>query len=160
MRRALVASLVVVASLVFIAPARGVPGLPPLRTSPNVQLVTNVPGSYAGLVFKGQYAYATGWASGLTVFDISNPVAPTPVGALPLPHFENEDVDLCGNTLLITNDRGTRDIGGVLYVIDIAVPSAPTLVASLPMGLTGDGRGPGHIANFVKADCSQAWIDG
>src|SRR4051794_25392734 len=103
MRRALVASLslIVVASVVFVAPARGVPVLPPLRTSPNVQLVTNVPGSYAGIVFKGHYAYATSWAAGLTVFDISNPASPTPVGVLPLAHFENEDVDLCGNTLLI-----------------------------------------------------------
>jgi hypothetical protein len=30
----------------------------------------------------------------------------------------------------------------------------------LPLGLTGSGRGSGHIANFVKPDCSQAWIDG
>ena len=27
-------------------------------------------------------------------------------------------------------------------------------------GLTGEGRGSGHIANFVKTDCSQAWVDG
>jgi hypothetical protein len=149
-----------VASVVFIAPARGVPGLPPLRTSPNVKLVTNVPGSYAGIDFKGHYAFATSWAAGLTVFDISNPAMPTPVGALPLPHFENEDVDLCGDTLLISNDREEKDVGGILYVIDITQPALPTLLSSLPLGLTGDGRGPGHIANFVKADCSQAWIDG
>jgi hypothetical protein len=48
----------------------------------------------------------------------------------------------------------------VLYVVDISEPSLPALVATLPLGLTGSGRGPGHIANFVKADCSQAWIDG
>jgi hypothetical protein len=30
----------------------------------------------------------------------------------------------------------------------------------LPLGLTGSGRGSGHIANFVKTDCSQAWVDG
>ena len=32
--------------------------------------------------------------------------------------------------------------------------------AVLPLGLTGSGRGAGHIANFVKPDCSQAWVDG
>ena len=32
--------------------------------------------------------------------------------------------------------------------------------AVLPLGLTGSGRGSGHIANFVKPDCSQAWVDG
>jgi hypothetical protein len=29
-----------------------------------------------------------------------------------------------------------------------------------PVGLTGNGRGAGHIANFVAADCSQVWLDG
>ncbi len=29
-----------------------------------------------------------------------------------------------------------------------------------PVGLTGTGRGAGHIANFVSADCSQMWLDG
>ena len=154
--------LLVVALLALVAPpvARAIPGVPPLRTSPNVELLGNVPGSYAGLVFGDGYAYATGWGTGLTVFDISTPETPTPVGVLPLPHFENEDVDLCGDTLLIANDRGTRDLGGVLHVIDVATPSAPRLITSLPMGLTGEGRGPGHIASFVKKDCSQVWVDG
>ena len=34
------------------------------------------------------------------------------------------------------------------------------MIAVLPLGLTGSGRGSGHIANFVKPDCSQAWVDG
>ena len=58
------------------------------------------------------------------------------------------------------NDRVTRDLGSVMYVIDITAPTAPTLSAILPLGLTGSGRGSGHIANFVKSDCSQAWVDG
>jgi hypothetical protein len=163
MRRVLVAVAAIVAGLVaapagaFAVPA---PAAPPLATSANVSLVTTIPGSFAGMVFKDHYAFATGWATGLTVFDIAVPAAPTPVAALALPHFENEDVDLCGNTLLITNDRAEADYGGALYVIDIAVPTAPGLLAILPLGLTGEGRGPGHIANFVKADCTQAWIDG
>ena len=34
--------------------------------------------------------------------------------------------------------------------------------AVLPLGLSGGtgGRGSGHIANFVKTDCTQAWVDG
>ena len=32
--------------------------------------------------------------------------------------------------------------------------------AILPLGLTGSGRGSGHIANFVKPDCTQLWVDG
>jgi hypothetical protein len=47
-----------------------------------------------------------------------------------------------------------------MYVLSIANPAAPTVSAILPLGLTGTGRGSGHIANFVKTDCSQAWVDG
>ena len=36
----------------------------------------------------------------------------------------------------------------------------PVISAVLPLGLTGSGRGSGHIANFVKPDCSQLWVDG
>ena len=83
------------------------------------------------------------------------------VGDLPLPHFENEDVDACGDILMVVNDRATRDLGSVLYVVSTANPTTPTLAAVMPLGWTGNtGRGSGHIANFVKADCTQAWIDG
>jgi hypothetical protein len=132
---------------------------PPLANSSNVQLLDHIPGSAAGMNFKGHYAYVTGWA-GVTVLDIANPAEPRLAGALPLPHFENEDVDLCGNTLIVVNDREVEDLGSVLYVVGIANPTTPTIQAVLPLGLTGSGRGSGHIANFVKSDCSQLWVDG
>ncbi len=132
---------------------------PPLANSSNVQLVGHVPGSAAGMNFKGHYAYVSGW-TGVTVLDIANAASPKVVGALPLPHFENEDVDLCGNTLIVVNDREVEDIGSVLYVVSIANPTTPVVQAILPLGLTGSGRGSGHIANFVKSDCSQLWVDG
>ena len=109
--------------------------------------------------FKDRYAYVSGWA-GITVLDIAQPESPRLVGALPLPHFENEDVDLCGDTLLVANDRAESDVGSILYVISIANRTTPTISAVLPLGLALSGRGSGHIANFVKSDCSQAWIDG
>src|SRR5919108_3039858 len=136
-----------------------VPAEPPLAASDNVHVLEHVPGSAAGMNFKGHYAYVSGWG-GITVLDIANPASPRPVGDLPLPHFENEDVDLCGNTLIVVNDRVTRDLGSVLYVVSIANPTSPAVIAVLPLGLTGNGRGSGHIANFVKPDCTQAWIDG
>src|SRR3954467_1087278 len=132
---------------------------PPLATSSNVHLLAHIPGTAAGMNFKDHYAYLTGW-SGVTVLDIANPAAPRLVGTLPLPHFENEDVDLCGSTLLVANDREAKDLGSVLYVVSIANPTMPVITGVLPLGLTGTGRGSGHIANFVKSDCSQAWIDG
>jgi hypothetical protein len=132
---------------------------PPLANSSNVHLLAHIPGSAAGMNFKGHYAYVSGWA-GISVLDIARPDAPQVAGVLPLPHFENEDVDLCGNTLLVVNDREAKDLGAVMYVISIATPTQPFVTAVLPLGLTANGRGAGHIANFVKPDCSQAWVDG
>ena len=141
-------------------PAAGqVPTEPPLSASSNVHLLGHIPGTAAGMTFKDHYAYVSGWG-GITVLDIAKADSPRLVGALPLPHFENEDVDLCGNTLIVVNDRAVADIGSIMYVVSIANPTAPVLSAVLPLGLTGSGRGSGHIANFVKSDCSQAWIDG
>jgi hypothetical protein len=136
------------------------PGVPPLAKSSNVEHLGNVAtGPALGMVFKGNWAFVTG-PTGLTVLDISVPAAPVVVAVHPLPHFENEDVDLCGNTVLITNDREARDLGSILYAFDISTPSSPALVSVTPVGLTGTGRGAGHIANFVSADCSQMWLDG
>src|SRR5215203_108983 len=141
------------------ASAQMLPPDPPLAASSNVHLLGHIPGTAAGMNFKDHYAYVSGWG-GVTVLDIAKPAAPRLVGALPLPHFENEDVDLCGNTLIVVNDRVEQDLGAVMYVVNIANRTTPTLSAVLPLGLTGSGRGSGHIANFVKADCTQVWVDG
>jgi hypothetical protein len=141
------------------SPASALPPEPPLATSPNVQVLDHIPGTAAGMNFKDHYAFVSGW-SGVTVLDIANPAAPQVVGELPLPHFENEDVDLCGDILIVVNDREYEDLGSVMYVVSIAEPTSPSVIAVLPLGLTGSGRGSGHIANFVKADCTQAWLDG
>jgi hypothetical protein len=109
--------------------------------------------------FKGHYAYVSGWG-GITVLDIAKPDDPKVVGSLPLPHFENEDMDLCGDTLIVVNDREVQDLGSIMYVLTIANPTQPMVQAILPLGGTGSGRGSGHIANFVKPDCSQLWVDG
>jgi hypothetical protein len=119
----------------------------------------HIPSTAAGMNFKGHYAFVTGW-TGVTVLDIAKPDEPQRVATLPLPHFENEDVDLCGNTLIVVNDREAKDLGSVMYVVDITNPLTPSIRAVLPLGLTGSGRGSGHIANFVRSDCTQAWLDG
>jgi len=157
---ALLASATVIVAVTAVpAGAQGLPADPPLATSGNVHLVGHIPGTAAGMNFKDHYAFVSGWG-GITVLDIAKADSPQVAGVLPLPHFENEDVDLCGNTLIVVNDREARDLGSVMYVVDISKPTAPALAAVLPLGLTGNGRGAGHIANFVKPDCSQAWIDG
>jgi hypothetical protein len=62
--------------------------------------------------------------------------------------------------LIVVNDREASDFGSILYGINIANPTSPAVTAVLPLGLTGSGRGSGHIANFDKSDCSQLWVDG
>ncbi|HWJ44797.1 MAG TPA: hypothetical protein VNR63_05370 [Gaiellaceae bacterium] len=158
--RVVVAGLAVLGVLTAVSAAGGaVPAEPPLANSSNVHLLGHVPGSAAGMNFADHYAYVSGWG-GITVLDIAQADDPTVVGALPLPHFENEDVDLCGDTLIVVNDRAELDLGALLYVVSIANRTTPVVSAVLPLGLTGSGRGAGHIANFVKTDCSQLWVDG
>ena len=151
--------LAAVVAVLNAMPAAGEGLEPPLATSSNVQFLTHIPGTAAGMTFADHYAYVSGWG-GITVLDIAKADSPVVAGALPLPHFENEDVDLCGNTLIVVNDREAKDLGSIMYVISIANRTSPVISAVLALGLTGNGRGSGHIANFVKTDCSQAWIDG
>ena len=158
-RSKLFIALFALALSIGAAPAAAVPPEPPLAASSNVHVLDHIPGTAAGMTFKDHYAFVSGW-SGITVLDIARPDSPQIAGALPLPHFENEDVDLCGNTLIVVNDREAEDIGSVMYVVNIANPTSPQIAAVLPLGLTGSGRGSGHIANFVKPDCTQAWLDG
>jgi hypothetical protein len=138
--------------------------------SGNVTPVTTIPISTPiGARFRDRYMYVTG-TIGLTVYDVSKPESPTPVGALPLPHFENEDVDLGGNLLLISNDPSEG--AGVLYVVDISDPTRPTLAGPpmpndfIELGLGELGipepqpAGIGHTVSCVKPDCSYAWMAG
>jgi hypothetical protein len=156
----LVAGLLMVAVPLSAGGAASLPAPPPLAQSDNVAVLGNIPiPPAAGINFKDHFAFVTGW-EGVSVLDIAVADAPTLVGFLPLPHFENEDVDLCGNTLLVSNDREQSDRGAFLYVIDITNPAVPGIVSVLPLGWTGSGRGSGHIANFVKTDCTQVWVDG
>ena len=120
-----------VVTVLNVMPAAGevVPSEPPLATSSNVQLVGHIPGSAAGMTFKDHYAYVSGWG-GITVLDIATADSPQVVTFLPLPHFENEDVDFCGNVLLVVNDREYEDLGSVMYVLSIANPASPTSAPS------------------------------
>jgi hypothetical protein len=129
-------------------------------SSDNVELLTTVPGTAAGMRIVGKYAYVTGWA-GLTILDISAPEAPKVVSVLPIAHFENEDVESDGKVVLIVNDREKENKGGVLYVVDVRKPDAPVLASVLSLSQpTSTERGPGHIANCVKDGCRWVWLTG
>ena len=61
---------------------------------------------------------------------------------------------------MVVNDRGERTSARSCTWSASRTRPRRRVAAVLPLGLTGNGRGSGHIANFVKSDCTQAWIDG
>lgn len=122
--------------------------------SDNVTLLsTIVEPAVVGARFRDDLMYVTSLA-GLSIYDVSNPSLPSEVGRLALPHFENEDVDLGGDILLISNDAAEST--GILYVVDISDPADPTVLSTVQMGGNPLG-GPGHTASCVL-DCAFAWI--
>jgi len=127
MGRPVLAFVVAVAAFALPAAAQAQPRLAgerPLASS-NVEPLATLPVPHPiGARFRDGFMYVT-TTEGLTVYDVTKPELPVPVGALALPHFENEDVDLGGNILLSSNDPSEGV--GVLYVIDIANPRAPVL---------------------------------
>jgi hypothetical protein len=160
--RVLLAAICAIAAIAVAAsPAQAAP-----FHSDNVQLLGKLPEA-AGAIsarFQGDHMYVT-TTNGLNVYDISQPESPKLVGALPLPHFENEDVDLGGDTLIISNDPSEGV--GVLYVIDISDPTKPAIRSVMPNGLIGGlnqvfGLGEsftGHIANCLQG-CDWLWLTG
>ena len=157
MRRAAV--LFLLASILFAL------GAPPVTAqdeqpnaplmSANIQVVTSLPNpGVIGARFKGNVMYVT-TVTGLTTYDVSDPAAPVELGRLALPHFENEDVDLGGNILLISNDAAEST--GILYVIDISDPAVPAILSTFQMGGNPVEGGPGHTASCILG-CKFAWV--
>jgi hypothetical protein len=117
----------------------------------------------------GNTMYVTS-ATGLGIYDVSQPEAPQRLSRLPLPHFENEDVDVGHidgrDYVIITNDPSFTGVG-VIYVIDVTDPASPSLASATPVevpGLNGvatntPGSSNGHIANCV-AGCRYLWTTG
>src|SRR5687767_11098477 len=170
MRGFLVAAAVTV-TLLLPAAAPAAPKLAgerPLASS-NVEPLATLPvPNPIGARFRDGLMYVT-TTEGLTIYDVTKPELPVPVGALPLPHFENEDVDLGGDILLVSNDPSEGV--GVLYVIDISNPRLPVLRSALPTGFIHTGvpgifglpepqpDGIGHTASCIQ-DCDFAYLAG
>jgi hypothetical protein len=154
-RRVLAASLVVLLAGSGLVAQADITDPTSAVASSNVSVVTTLPNpGMIGARFKGRWMFATS-TLGLQVYDVWNPRAPVEVARLALPHFENEDVDLGGDILLISNDAAEST--GILYVIDIADPHAPAIKSVFRMGGNPLFAGPGHTASCVL-QCRYAWI--
>ncbi len=138
------------------ATATADPGDPTgLIASDNVELLTTLPNpGMVGARFRDGLMYTTA-LTGVTIYDVAtDPAAPVEVGRLPLPHFQNEDVDLGGDILLVSNDAAEST--GILWIIDISDPTSPTLRSRVDMGGSPLG-GPGHTASCVL-ECAFALV--
>jgi hypothetical protein len=158
---AMLATVAMLLSLAMVPATGQIPApvvpLPPPGTvaSDNVTFLKSIPEpGVIGARFRDGIMYVTS-LNGLTTWDVADPASPVNLGRLVLPHFENEDVDLGGNTLLISNDAA--ESRGVLFVVDISNPRAPRLASQLDMGGLAGFGGPGHTATCV-AECRYAWV--
>jgi hypothetical protein len=130
-----------------------------LLASENISIHTTLPEPAAiGARFRDGLMYLT-TLGGLSIYDVKDPAAPVRLGHLPLPHFENEDVDLGGDILLISND--SAESYGLLHIIDIKDPRNPTVLHTHEMGTTAVeaqfSGGPGHTASCIL-ECAFAWV--
>ena len=165
-------TVLLLACLIAALAATAVPaGAVPLR-SDNVTLLAKLPEVTGAIGARfsddGKTMYTTA-PDGLHIFDITNPELPLPIGFQPLPHFENEDVDVdqARKLVVITNDP-SFSTAGMLYVIDVSNPTVPRIRdaemtripgAAVRQQLGQPGTGNGHIANCIQG-CRYVWTTG
>ena len=144
--------LAAVAAVALAAPvtggtASGDPG-PGGFMSPNITwqgtVPVDLPGIGAKVVQVGAQRrfYVTG-LRGLSIYDVTNPMIPVPLGHLELPHFENEAVAVAGDgsVVLISSDFTPQT-----FVIDTKIPTAPLIASVIPRG--------SHTVACSDAKCS------
>lgn len=119
--------------------------------SANVSWVAHIPVDSPGVggrvvqIGSQTRFYVTG-VKGLTIYDVTNPELPIPLGATPLPNWENEDVEVSadGSTVLIAND-----VLFVSYVFDTSDPRFPFLAGVIPAS--------DHTLSCVVSSCDWAY---
>jgi hypothetical protein len=118
-------------------------------TSGNVTYVASIPtgaGVSARVVtVKGQRRLYLSSAHSLTIYDISDPSLPIPLGALPIYNWENEDIAVSkdGATTILTEFESAL----YLHVIDTSNPTTPILKGSVVL----DGS---HTAECADVHCN------
>ena len=88
--------LAAVVAVLNAMPAAGEGLEPPLATSSNVQFLTHIPGTAAGMTFADHYAYVSGWG-GITVLDIAKADAPVVAGLSRCPTSRTK-TSICAGT--------------------------------------------------------------
>ena len=128
--------------------------------SDNVTVVGKLPDAIGAIGARfspdGDTMYVTS-ATGLGIYDITTPESPQLLSRLPLPHFENEDVDVGRDTVVITNDPSFAGVGADLPDRRQR-PERAGRSARCSDSRTFDTAN-GHIANCVN-DCQYLYTTG
>jgi hypothetical protein len=139
-------------------------------TSGNVEYVGTIPLDSPGVGgevvvrddLDGQkFFYATG-GKGLTIYDVTNPALPEPVGILALPHSQNEDLKVSrdGTRAVIGADGGLLLVNPVttgVHIIDTTDVTNPQVVGSTNEIVAGTGGQTGsneHTVACADFDCN------
>jgi hypothetical protein len=138
--------------------------LPTSVSSDNLEHVATIPIDSPAVSAKvreadGERLLFVSGVKGLTIYDLSDPATPSPLGHLPLPHSQNEDVQVSddGTRAIIAADGNLPAPNPVttgLHIVDTSDPANPRWQA----WLDGAGRGTNHTATCADAACE--WIYG
>ncbi len=147
MKSRLLFAVALLVSSLGASASRAEPGPGFVKTS-NVDYVATIPldSDTAGGRLLGNTFYVL-TAKGLTIYDVTNPLIPLPLGATVLPHTPNqerEDVDTNG-TILIAG----QSYLGILYIVDVSNPRTPTLITTL--------GGAADHTNTCALDCTYVY---
>jgi hypothetical protein len=172
-------------ALICVFALTAVPSTPtaagtPVFASDNVSLVNTIPieGTAIGgklRIVDGHPYFVMTATTGVSIYDVATPELPLPVAHLPLGNFENEDVEMSDDLLLIANDQGFTLAYGGLQIIDISNPPVIGFAYENvttqnrfqgsftdPEGQTFNYRG-GHTVSCVPAagnECAYAYATG
>jgi len=140
--------------LVMVVAGGSARAIPPAAAgalaSDNVDYIATIPDVAAiGAKIIDDTMYVT-TLQGLRIYDISLGV-PVLMGALELPHYQNEWVDTNGEILLISADNVTG-AASYVWVIDVTIPQAPLIRSIVTVS-------NGHTATCI-ADCTFIWTRG
>jgi hypothetical protein len=88
----------------------------------------------------------------MSIWDVTNPALPLPLGTLAMPHFENESFAVSddGNTAILASDPGFGQ-PPVTYVVDTSLVTAPHVVGVIPDGT--------HTATCANAACTHVYAN-
>lgn len=121
--------------------------------SPNLSYVATIPTDSPGVGARvvnvgGQKRFYVSSSEGLRIYDVTSPGLPILMGAVELPHWENEDVTVSrdGKTILMSEFTGT-------YMHVFTVTDLPG--GKLAITPTGFTPGPaGHIVDCIDDACN------